>query len=110
MLLAISVDLAEPFENSLIELDRLTEPAEILLTESYAFVACLIDHQLHIAENIAGIVIQCNVITFLPELPWILSDCLDKTELLHVSRRQRAVKIIDKRDDWMFSLCYNTVF
>ena len=31
-------------------------------------------------------------------------------ELLHISRRKRAVKIIDKRDDRTFSLCHNTFF
>ena len=49
MLLSVCVDESEPFLHSVEEFDRCTESLEVLAAELDAGLACLVEHQLHVA-------------------------------------------------------------
>ena len=95
-LLSVCIHETEPFADSVEEFDRCSEPFEVVASKLDSGLAGFVEHKFHIAEDIAGILSHCNIVTFLPELLRLLSDGLDESEFLHVARRQCAVKIIDK--------------
>ena len=96
----ISIDQSKPILHSFEQFDRLSELLEILSSELDACLLRLVEHQLHIAEDIARVLVESDLITFLPELLGLLSDGLDESELLHVSRRECAVKVVDQGYNW----------
>ena len=99
LLFSICVDQTEPFSYSRKQFDGCSERLEIFAAKLDSCLACFVEHELHVAENIAGILPERNLVAFLPELLRLLSDGLDKAEFLHVTGRQCAVEIVNQ--------CYN---
>ena len=93
----------EPFLYTFEQFHRRSESFEILSAQFDPGLAGFVKHKFHIAENVAGILTYCNVITFLPELLRFLSDSLNEAEFLHVAWRQCAVEVVDKCYDRSFS-------
>ena len=59
-------------------------------------------HQLHIGQDIAGILPDGYLIALVPEFPGCIPDSLDEAELLHVARGKSPVKVINERYDRIF--------
>ena len=96
---AVFVDQPEPAADAFVEFDVLAELLELLATEGDVVLLRFVEHQLHVGQDIAGILAAGDVVTLGPELLRSLSYGLDESEFLHIARRQRAVEVVDKRDD-----------
>ena len=94
MLLPVFIHRREPLPHSVEKLDFFPESSEILSGEANPKPAGLVEHELHITEYIARVLLDGNVIALGPELLRVLSDGLNESELLHIARRKRPVKVI----------------
>ena len=59
-----------------------------------AVALSLVEHEFHIREDVGGVLADGDAVAHPPEFVGRLADGLDETELLHVARRQRSVKIV----------------
>ena len=96
VLLAVAFGQLEPFLYSAEEFHLPSEILEVLLSQPDTLVAGLVEHQLHIAEYVACILVDGNLVTHLPELLRTLFYCLYEAEFLHIARRECSVEVVNK--------------
>lgn len=100
--LAIFIDQAEPFLHSFEELDVAAELAEVAPPELDAVLLRLVEHHLHIREDVARVLADSEAVAHPPELLRGLPDGLDETELLHIPGRKGPVEVINQRNNRSF--------
>ena len=103
MRLAIFIHEVEPSRDPVEQLDVLAEFLELAAFQADAVVLRLIEHQLHVRKNVAGILAGSDAVAHFPELLRRLADGLDETEFLHVAGRKSPVKIINQSYNWLSS-------
>ena len=94
---AVVIDQGEPVRNALVQFDVFTERDERVAGQGDALFLSLVDHQFHVGKDAADFLSVRHGVALAPELLGCLPDGLDEAELLHVSRRQGPVKVVDQR-------------
>ncbi len=84
VLFPVFIHRREPLPHSVKQLDFLSEPSEILSGQAYAEPARLVEHEFHVAEDVACVLLYGDVVALRPELLGVLSDGLNESELLHI--------------------------
>ena len=92
----IFIDSLEPALHSVVQLDMLAEAPEVGAAQGDAVLPGLIEHHLHVGENVAGILSGSESVAHGPELLGSLADRLDESEFLHVAGRKGPVKVVDQ--------------
>ena len=103
VLLSIFIDGGEPFLHSVKKFYLFPETTEILSCKAYPESASLIEHEFHITQDVARVLLYCNVIAFGPEFLRVFPYSLDESEFLHVSRREGPVEVVNERNNWFLS-------
>ena len=93
---AVLVDCAEPLLNSVEQGYVAAESAEVLLAQGDLVRLGLVVHQFHIGQHVGCVLPYGDVVGHPPELLGGLAHCLNEPELLHIARRQSAVKVVNK--------------
>ena len=102
----VFIDETEPFLNALEKFYPFSEAFELAPFQAYSCFLGFVEHQLHVAEDVAGILACGDLVAHSPELRRAFADRLYEAELLHVPRRQRAVEVIYQGDyRFLFHLC-----
>ena len=96
---AIFIDQSEPLPDAFEQGDVLAEGAETALLQPDSVLSGLVEHHLHVGQDVAGILPDSETVTHSPELLGSLPHGLYETEFLHVAGRQGPVKIIDQSDN-----------
>ena len=101
--LPVLVHEAEPSPHSGEQFYVLAELSEIASSELDAVFLRLIEHQLHISQDVACILTFRYAVAHCPEFGGGGSYRLDETELLHVAGGEGAVEIVNQSDNWFLS-------
>ena len=92
----IAIDTSEPLLHATKEGDVATRFAEGLAPERQPLRLCRLEHACHICEHLVGILLLGKGVGLVPELYVALAHGGDEVVLLHISRCQRAVEVVDK--------------
>lgn len=93
---SIGVDAREPLFDALIELNPATRLLECFATQRESLGLCLLNHLGHVCKDAVGILLLGKRVSLVPKLLVALANGRDKVILLHIARREGAVKIVNK--------------
>ena len=94
--LPVEIDEAEPLLHAREKLDSGAEHFQLIPFQAHTPGLCLVEHQLHVSQYVAGILPLGDTVAHLPELCRSLADCLDESEFLHVARGEGSVEVVDQ--------------
>ena len=97
-LLTITIDTSEPLLHTSVEAHLAARLLKRLPTQRQPLRLGLLNHAGHVGQHHVGILLFGQRIGLGPELLVALAYRRNKIILLHVARRQRAVKIVDQRN------------
>lgn len=95
---SIFIDKIKPALEPLEKLYVLSEFLELAALEPDALGSRLVEHQLHVGEDVARVLSGSDAVAYVPELFRRLADGLDESEFLHIARGQCPVKVVDESD------------
>ncbi len=94
-------NLAEPLVNAGKQLDRAPEFHQVLAVDADAARLGLLVHQVHVGDERIGAMRACRRVRLDPERLGILADLGQERVLLHRTRRQRAIEIVNECDGFL---------
>lgn len=95
---SIFIDKIKPALEPLEKLYVLSEFLELAALEPDALGSRLVEHQLHVGEDVARVLSGSDAVAYVPEFFRRLADGLDESEFLHIARGQCPVKVVDEGD------------
>ena len=94
--LPVEIDQPEPLLHAREELDSGAEHFQLIPFQAHSLGPCLVEHQLHVSQYVAGILPLGDTVAHFPEFSRRLADCLDESEFLHVAGGEGSVEVVDQ--------------
>ena len=93
----------KPLLHAFVQLHATAELHKLFAFYAHMCRTGFFEHQPHVAQHVAGVVLGFETVVLGPELLAVLDTYgFQKVVLLHVERREGAVEIVDKRHYGLF--------